>query len=118
MTLILFRYREAGAEVVEVLSQFSKCVERASVDEAYIDLTDEVNKRLQHITQVTADQLPNTHISGYDVEMQSSDKGITRNNSRFASSLLDIINSDIIHLFDFRKPALVLCLPVVSQYRE
>lgn len=74
--LVLFRYREAGAEVIEVLSQFSKCVERASIDEAYIDLTDEVNKRLTHITQVTPDQLPNTHISGYDVETQSSDEGM------------------------------------------
>ena len=32
--------------MIEVLSKFSNCVERASVDEAYIDLTEEVEARL------------------------------------------------------------------------
>ncbi|WAR14665.1 POLH-like protein [Mya arenaria] len=45
----LTKYREGGAEVIEVLSRFSDCVERASVDEAYIDLTDEVNKRMVNL---------------------------------------------------------------------
>ena len=40
----LTHYRRAGAEVMEVLSKFSDCCERASVDEAYIDLTETVKK--------------------------------------------------------------------------
>ena len=40
----LTHYRQAGAEVMEVLSKFSDCCERASIDEAYIDLTESVKK--------------------------------------------------------------------------
>ena len=37
-------YREAGAEVIKVLSTFSDALERASIDEAYIDLTDAIKR--------------------------------------------------------------------------
>jgi len=40
------RYREAGAEVIEVLLQFGGIVERASIDEAYIELTSMVDERI------------------------------------------------------------------------
>eukprot|EP00794_Sanderia_malayensis_P017319 gene17319-19052_t len=40
----LASYRQAGAEVIKVLAGFSDCLERASVDEAFIDLS-EVIKR-------------------------------------------------------------------------
>ena len=40
------RYRSAGEEVIRVLCEWSDCVERASVDEAYIDLTTMVEERL------------------------------------------------------------------------
>ena len=40
----LTRYREAGAEVMDVLQTFTDKCERASVDEAYLDLTDRVQK--------------------------------------------------------------------------
>ena len=58
--------------MIEVLSQFSECVERASVDEAYIDLTMEVEKRMSALSQdrVSRDMLPNTHVVGF-----SEDKG-------------------------------------------
>ena len=38
----LVLYREAGAEVIAVLSRFCENCERASVDEAYLDLTESV----------------------------------------------------------------------------
>ena len=60
----LTRYREAGAEVISVLCQFAKTVERASVDEAYVDLTDEVNDMTKSSQRVTLDDLPSTHIVG------------------------------------------------------
>ncbi|XP_074652840.1 DNA polymerase eta-like [Tubulanus polymorphus] len=66
----LTKYRNAGAEVIVVLSQFSACVERASVDEAYIDITDEAEIRLKSLSEnnksLTGNMLPNTHIIGYD----------------------------------------------------
>ena len=40
----LTRYRDAGAEVFSVLQEFGDVCERASVDEAYLDLTQQVQK--------------------------------------------------------------------------
>ena len=42
----LSKYRNAGREVIEVLLTFGATVERASVDEAYIDLTKLVGDRM------------------------------------------------------------------------
>lgn len=49
---------------MNVLSKFSTCVERASIDEAYIDLTDEVKRRID--SRPKQEQLQNTYIVGYD----------------------------------------------------
>ncbi|KAL5009243.1 hypothetical protein ScPMuIL_014824 [Solemya velum] len=64
----LTKYREAGAEVIAVLSKFSQCVERASIDEAYIDLTEEVATRMKTSPQREVDigKLANTFIIGHD----------------------------------------------------
>nr|CAD7402450.1 unnamed protein product [Timema cristinae] len=56
------KYRDAGREVIDVLCQFSDCVERASVDEAYLDITRAVEKRLKEITEVQPFQLANTFV--------------------------------------------------------
>nr|CAD7441825.1 unnamed protein product [Timema bartmani] len=56
------KYRDAGREVIDVLCQFSDCVERASVDEAYLDITRAVEKRLKEITEVQPSQLANTFV--------------------------------------------------------
>lgn len=40
----LTHYREAGAEVIDVLSRFTDTCEKASVDEAYLDITDTVER--------------------------------------------------------------------------
>ena len=42
----LTKYRNAGKEVIQVFLQFGAIVERASIDEAYIDLTNLVNERM------------------------------------------------------------------------
>ncbi|KAH7936176.1 hypothetical protein HPB52_019472 [Rhipicephalus sanguineus] len=55
----LTRYREAGAEVLSVLCQFSEVVERASIDEAYLDLT-EACKAVP--LPRSADALPNSFL--------------------------------------------------------
>lgn len=68
------RYRDAGREVIKIICEFSKCVQRASVDEAYIDLTDAVHQQLQRKVKVTAAQLDNTFVVGYSPE-GSNDEG-------------------------------------------
>ncbi|XP_071963079.1 DNA polymerase eta-like [Antedon mediterranea] len=70
----LDKYRDAGAEIIKVLCKFSDCVERASIDEAYIDLTDVVQKRLERLQgeRITFDMLPNTHVVGWDGNEETS----------------------------------------------
>lgn len=48
----LGRYREAGKEVAAVLQTFTPLVERASVDEAYMDITRNVRERCQQMGRV------------------------------------------------------------------
>lgn len=69
------RYREAGAEVINVLMQFSKKVERASIDEAFIDLTDEVEARLSQMGEhpISLEMLPCTHVAGWQDEKSAQD---------------------------------------------
>lgn len=59
------RYREASAEVMEVLSRFA-AIERASIDEAYLDLTGSVRERLRELRgrPLEAELLPTTFVQG------------------------------------------------------
>lgn len=67
--LWLCRYREAGKEVAEVLKKFSSLLERASVDEAYLDITESVERRIFHLTRkITCENLQNTFIVGSNVK--------------------------------------------------
>ncbi|XP_018552290.1 DNA polymerase eta [Lates calcarifer] len=62
----LTHYREASVEVIEVMSRFA-VIERASIDEAYMDLTAAVQQRLKDMTdkQVEPHLLRTTYIQGY-----------------------------------------------------
>lgn len=60
----LTKYRNAGREVIQVLNQFGAVVERASIDEAYLDLSSLVDRRLEESRELEASQLPNTYIGG------------------------------------------------------
>ncbi|GLH04945.1 Putative DNA polymerase eta [Gryllus bimaculatus] len=66
----LTRYREAGREVVDVLCRFCDTVQRASVDEAYLDITQTVNARYKELkgTHVKSDELKSTFIVGFSPE--------------------------------------------------
>ena len=59
-----------------MFSEFSGCVERASIDEAYIDLTEEVKKRMELMgaEKITEDKLANTHAVGFEVKEEDKDK--------------------------------------------
>lgn len=61
-----YRYREASQRVFKVLSEFSLFVERASIDEAYIDLTNAVNDHISsNHNLITESDLPYTFVQGY-----------------------------------------------------
>ena len=62
------RYRSAGAEVITILSRYSSCIERASVDEAFLDITDHVLARMgeMEFRQVQPTDLPATHVAGHE----------------------------------------------------
>lgn len=49
----LSKYRDAGKEVAEVLQTYTPLLERASVDEAYLDITENVQSRLLEMNKVT-----------------------------------------------------------------
>ncbi|XP_042307774.1 DNA polymerase eta [Sceloporus undulatus] len=62
----LTKYREASVEVMEVMSRFA-VIERASIDEAYMDLTSAVQERLQKMKgqPIVPEQLATTYIQGF-----------------------------------------------------
>ncbi|XP_062852035.1 DNA polymerase eta [Trichomycterus rosablanca] len=64
----LTRYREASVEVIEVMSRFA-VIERASIDEAYMDLTASIHKRLKELESERIDTqlLKNTYVQGFPV---------------------------------------------------
>lgn len=49
----LSKYRNAGKQVASVLQTFTPLMTRASVDEAYLDLTDRVQSRLADMNDVS-----------------------------------------------------------------
>ncbi|XP_029891695.1 DNA polymerase eta isoform X2 [Aquila chrysaetos chrysaetos] len=61
----LTRYRDASAEVMQVLSRFA-AIERASIDEAYLDLTGSARERLRALRgrPLAAALLPTTFVQG------------------------------------------------------
>ncbi|KAK0173565.1 hypothetical protein PV328_006741 [Microctonus aethiopoides] len=51
------RYRNAGKQVIEVLAKYCNVVERASVDEAYLDITDLVESKLEKMSYASLDEI-------------------------------------------------------------
>lgn len=88
----LTKYRNAGKEVIDVLCDFSGCVERASIDEAYIDLTNVIEGKLKQLDgkKLTPDLLPSTWVVGYDIP-ESEDKQEVRLNglNRWLTSVFE-----------------------------
>ncbi len=77
-------------EVIEVMSRFA-VIERASIDEAYMDLTASVQDRLKHMSvqDITPQQLRSTYVQGFPQtssggpsEDAATDKGVSETDSR------------------------------------
>ncbi|XP_077341564.1 DNA polymerase eta [Lithobates pipiens] len=79
----LTKYREASVEVMEIMSRFA-VVERASIDEAYIDLTEAVQKRLKDMEgqPVSEDMLRSTYVQGYPQLNPTSEESLTKEELR------------------------------------
>ncbi|RXN15452.1 DNA polymerase eta [Labeo rohita] len=73
----LTHYREASVEVIEVMSRFA-VIERASIDEAYMDLTASVQDRLKHMSvqDITPHQLRSTYIQGLPQTSDQSENAL------------------------------------------
>lgn len=67
----LTKYRDAGKEVAVVLQKNTTLLERASVDEAYLDITDRVEDRLKMVNSreflLTPETLQNTFAVGHEL---------------------------------------------------
>ncbi|CAL8255989.1 unnamed protein product [Lota lota] len=75
----LTHYREASVEVIEVMSRFA-VIERASIDEAYMDLTDAVQLRLKNMTEgerMDPGLLRTTFIHGFPLAQASPEQGVS-----------------------------------------
>ncbi|XP_044009993.1 DNA polymerase eta-like [Aphidius gifuensis] len=71
------KYRSAGAEVINVLKQHCPIVERASIDEAFLDITDLVDRRMEStlISSSNVEKyLTNTFVVGYCDTTNDEDK--------------------------------------------
>lgn len=68
-------------EVIEVMSRFA-VIERASIDEAYMDLTANVQQRLKDMTaqEIKPDHLKSTYIQGFPQNSENAvlDKGVLK----------------------------------------
>lgn len=76
-------YREASVEVIEVMSRFA-VIERASIDEAYMDLTSSVQNRLKDLeaSRVDPQLLKNTYIQGFPVPDSVQDVPVNKDEQR------------------------------------
>ncbi|XP_058128932.1 DNA polymerase eta [Anopheles ziemanni] len=94
----LTRYREAGKEVAEVLKCFTPLLERASIDEAYLDITERVLVRIREMNegkfQLLPDKLVNTFVVGYE-NIGEFVKKLSNNSDDQSSDKLEYKKSDI-----------------------
>ena len=62
--MIVIRYREASYKIFDIITKHCPNVEKASIDEAYVDLTDLVQERQRVMTQLTHSDLSDSYIAG------------------------------------------------------
>ncbi|XP_063995561.1 DNA polymerase eta-like [Diachasmimorpha longicaudata] len=90
------KYRMAGQEVIQVLKQHCETMERASIDEAYLDITKLVESRLESSLNTLRDQktsLANTFVVGYS-GVSNDEAERSEGLQRWLKQVLDDIHDD------------------------
>ncbi|KAH8314875.1 hypothetical protein KR074_006784 [Drosophila pseudoananassae] len=83
------KYRDAGKEVANVLQRFTQLLERASVDEAYLDITDTVNLRIKQMENGTYALKPQELVNTYAVGYPDVGDYVNKITNRFANPYID-----------------------------
>ncbi|XP_057304843.1 DNA polymerase eta-like [Hydractinia symbiolongicarpus] len=93
----LTQFRDAGADVIEILAEFCPVIERASVDEAYLDLTEKIDQTLQNynVEEVAMQIFQDTHIIGVDnIDPKLQSKDVILNSDLFKQWLITLKRND------------------------
>ncbi|XP_050313420.1 DNA polymerase eta [Anthonomus grandis grandis] len=108
----LSKYRDAGKRVADVLQTFTTNLERASVDEAYLDITSLVEKRIEEKNDdITVDKLPNSFVVGNltedFIENVTRDKYLNESNFRLALGgvIAEEIRAEVFRVTGYRCSA-------------
>ncbi|XP_063981764.1 DNA polymerase eta [Diachasmimorpha longicaudata] len=87
------RYRAAGREVIDVLKKQCSIIERASIDEAYLDITSLVEERIKTMEGQSPDKmieaLSNTFVVGYCEEDSNDEEKRAEGVRRWVSEAFD-----------------------------
>ncbi|KAH8305804.1 hypothetical protein KR059_011044, partial [Drosophila kikkawai] len=83
------KYRDAGKEVANVLQRFTTLLERASVDEAYLDITETVNLRMQQMQSGAFALKPQELFNTFAVGYTSIGDYVNKITKRFANPYVD-----------------------------
>ncbi|XP_017013566.2 DNA polymerase eta [Drosophila takahashii] len=83
------KYRDAGKEVANVLQRFTKLLERASVDEAYLDITETVSLRMQQMQSGAFALQPQELVNSFAVGYPNIGDYVNKITNRFANPYMD-----------------------------
>ncbi|ALC44947.1 DNApol-eta [Drosophila busckii] len=83
------KYRDAGKEVANVLQRFTQKLERASVDEAYLDVTETVNKRMEQLQTGEYTLKPQELVNTFSVGYECIGEYVNKITNRFANPYVD-----------------------------
>ncbi|KAK0168557.1 hypothetical protein PV327_002343 [Microctonus hyperodae] len=109
------RYRNAGKQVIEVLAKYCNVVERASVDEAYLDITDLVEKKLEKMSDTSLDEIKNGLSSSFVVGHCDNDSNDEEKRREGIDRWVDEAFDDI---GDIQSRKLAIAGIIVEEFRE
>ncbi|XP_033214160.1 DNA polymerase eta-like [Belonocnema kinseyi] len=108
------RYRNAGREVIDVLKKHCNKIERASVDEAYLDITQIVDDRMVATPASSDDlleKLSNTYVVGYSECDENNEEERRKGLETWLSSSFD-------ELDDIQSQKLAVAGTIVEELRS
>lgn len=112
------RYRDAGKRVADVFFSFTPIVERASVDEAYLDITEVVDTRLNNNYAIDRSSLINTHVVGCDVNefVNGLDYNLNEHDYRLAlgAVITEEIRTAVYQRTGLERCIIITCYLIIS----